>query len=217
MPFPSEQYYVGTRPEVATFLPKNYSRVLEIGCGEGGFRGNLKKKCEYWGVEPVTSVAKTAELRLDKVINGTFENIQNELPDGYFDLIICNDVIEHMISHDNFFKNIHKKLSEDGHIIGSIPNIRYLPVLFSLIVKKEWKYEEWGVLDRTHLRFFTEKSLRRTLISHNYKIEEFSGINPITTTKYRLIWPFFRKILSVILGKDVMFTQFAFRINYPKL
>lgn len=216
MAFPSEQYYVGTRPEVATFLPQNYIRVLEIGCGEGGFRANLKSNCEYWGIEPVMSVAQIAETKLTKVLNGNYENIQDQIPDGYFDLIICNDVIEHMVSHDDFFKDICKKLSDNGHIVGSIPNVRYLPVLFSLIVNRDWQYEDCGVLDRTHLRFFTQKSLFRTLAIHNYKIEKFSGINPITTTRYRYIWPFCRKILSLLFGEDIMFTQFAFRIKYIK-
>lgn len=216
MNVPTSHYYIGCRPEVATFLPKHYTRVLEIGCGEGGFRANLRSDCEYWGVEPVASVAKTAELILDRVLNGTYEAVENELPDGYFDLIICNDVIEHMVSHDQFLNDIRKKMTVDGCIVGSIPNVRYLPVLFSLLVKKEWKYEACGVLDRTHLRFFTERSLRRTFIKHHYDIKVMTGINPISTTRYRAIWPFIKILLGLIFGQDIMFIQFAFRVQPSK-
>lgn len=210
---PTSHYYLGSRSEIVAFLPERYTRVLEIGCGEGGFRENLRPDCEYWGVEPVISVANIAALKVTKVLTGTYESVKNELPDAYFDLIICNDVIEHMVSHDQFLKEIRNKMTLDGYIIGSIPNIRYLPVLYSLIIKKDWKYQPYGVLDHTHLRFFTERSLRRSFLEHQYDIEVLTGINQIRTTKYRYIWPLFKTTLGILFGWDIMFTQLAFRIK----
>lgn len=59
----SSVYYNQSRPEVAQFLPPDYEKVLEIGCSEGNFRSNLKESCEYWGIEPVKSVAEVAATR----------------------------------------------------------------------------------------------------------------------------------------------------------
>lgn len=84
------------------FLPVAYSRVLEIGCADGEFRQNLTGEHEYWGVEPVRSAANTASKRLDNVLVGTYAEVEGDIPNDYFDLVICNDVIEHMVDHDKF-------------------------------------------------------------------------------------------------------------------
>jgi 2-polyprenyl-3-methyl-5-hydroxy-6-metoxy-1,4-benzoquinol methylase len=96
-------YYEQGRSEVAKFLPNNYSKVLEIGCGTGNFYGNVRQDCEYWGIEPLRAAAQSASKKLHKVLIGKFEEVNQQLPDYYFDLVICNDVIEHMSDHDAFF------------------------------------------------------------------------------------------------------------------
>ena len=208
----STVYYKGTRAEITPFLPKQYSKVLEIGCGKGGFRDNLDSNCEYWGVEPVESIAKISMEKLDKVLIGTFEDVKDQLPENYFDLIICNDVIEHMVDHDLFYKTIKEKMISEAYMIGAIPNVRYLPNLYELIRKKDWEYKQAGVLDRTHLRFFTEKSIKRDFINHNFEIEKLEGINGRVYT-----WSnksdVFMNIMKMILGKDTQYLQFGFRIR----
>ena len=211
----SVSYYRGTRKEVARFLPRRYSRVLEIGCGEGGFRNNFGE-CEYWGVEPVRVAARIAQNRLDKVLAGSYEQMFQQLPDGYFDLIVCNDVIEHMPNHDKFFQSIKQKMSENSCIVGSVPNVRYIGNLFKMIFAKDWEYEDQGVLDRTHLRFFTEKSLRRTLNEHGFVLDELDGINPVEF-KWTAIRVVIKSALVFIFGKDTRFLQFAFRLRYKPL
>ena len=88
-----QNYYQSSRLEVTHLLPKEYERVLEIGCAEGNFRANLKRKCECWGIEPVKAAAKIASQKLDKVLIGTYDDVFDELPEDFFDLVICNDVI----------------------------------------------------------------------------------------------------------------------------
>lgn len=171
-------YYQQYRTEMTPLVPEHYSRVLEIGCGTGEFRGNLSQEHEYWGVEPVESVAMVASGKLDKVLIGTYLEMVNQIPNGYFDLVICNDVIDHMVDHDEFFQSIKEKIKKDGYSIASIPNVRYLRHLFDVLVKKDWEYKNEGILDRTHLRFFTKKSLNRTITDNGFVIDQFMGLNP---------------------------------------
>ena len=86
-----DNYFSHNRLDVAQFLPRNLEnfRILDIGCGAGTFRSNISDKCEYWGIEPSILPAKHAMSKLDFVLIGTFESVFNQLPDNYFDLIIC--------------------------------------------------------------------------------------------------------------------------------
>lgn len=202
----SELYFKGHRPELKPFIPKGVKSILEIGCGEGGFRTNFDDDVEYWGVEPNSKVAFVSKEKFHKVLNGIYDDVENELPDNYFDLIVCNDVIEHMIDHDDFFEKIKSKMAKDGQMLMSIPNVRYIPNLLNLIFKKDWEYQDAGILDRTHLRFFTEKSLKNTLTRHHYQIVECQRINKVKDN----IFTVFPQIVLRLLGQsDTLYLQFA--------
>ncbi|MBU0500869.1 MAG: class I SAM-dependent methyltransferase [Gammaproteobacteria bacterium] len=203
-------YYQFERQEVAILLPSTYSRVLEIGCGAGRFRGNLSLEHEYWGVEPVKSEAMLASDSLDKVLIGTYDGVFNDIPDDYFDLVICNDVIEHLPDHDSFLQTIKRKMTKAGYLVASIPNVRHIENLFELLFRKDWKYQDAGILDRTHLRFFTRKSLKRTLLENGYTIESVVGLNPY---KDRPSLRYFVRLLAILLlGLDTRFLQFGIRV-----
>ena len=207
----SSAYYKGQREEIVAFLPSRYFTVLEIGCGEGRFRDNLDQKHEYWGVEPVESVARIAQRTLDKVFVGTYQELAEEIPNNYFDLVICNDVIEHMPDHDRFLQSIQEKLKRDGFLVGSVPNVRYIWNLWNLLVKKDWEYKDAGTLDRTHLRFFTKKSLTRSLVGNGFLIDQIAGITPFKP-QVDLKGAVFA--LAVLLfGPDVKYVQYAFRVR----
>ena len=223
------QYYQFTRSDVSEFLPTHYEKVLDIGCGEGHFKRNLNESCEVWGVEP-SNAANVASKSLHKVLNGYYEDVYDELPDNYFDLVVCNDVIEHMSDHDKFLKSIQKKITANGCLVGSRPNVRYIYNLYELMVNKEWFYEDSGVLDRTHLRFFTENSLTRTLNEHGYLIEKLHGINseltkplPFNIKNHKYLKAVLKRsilffVIVVTFGfwNDVQYLQFAFRIKKHK-
>lgn len=207
-----DTYYRFERREVSDLLPKHYSRVLEIGCGEGVFRNNLNQEHEYWGIEPVASAAEIARNKLDRVLVGTYQQVENQLPDNYFDLVICNDVIEHMPDHDEFFESIKQKLAGGGHLVASIPNVRYVWNLWDLMINKDWEYKDSGILDRTHLRFFTRKSLERTLRNHKYEIDMITGINKCKPWKIRNR---LRYLIGILLfGSDAKYLQYGIRITY---
>lgn len=215
---PARIYFAQSRPEVARFLPAACKNVLEIGCGQGRFAKHLSVRQSYWGVEPDPEAARVARTTLNHVIDGTFDSAYSSLPSGFFDLVICNDVIEHMPDHERFFDDIRTRMTRDGVIVGSIPNVRFLPHLIELVLHKDWDYGDAGILDRTHLRFFTARSFLRTVQDHGFAVEAFAGINSITagpTLLGRLRWRTTLGALQLLTLRcqgDARFMQFGFRL-----
>lgn len=204
-------YYQFDRREIAQFLPATYAHVLEIGCGEGHFRQNVAPGVEYWGVEPVPDVAEKARTRLDHVLVGTFEEVADALPDGFFDLVVCNDVIEHMPWTDRFLTQIAGKMTPSGYLVGSIPNVRHISNLYHLLAARDWHYAPSGILDNTHFRFFTHKSLIRTFRESPFTIQMCRGFR---RSSFR--YPVFNPILwlaALLLGFDILYLQFGFRLQ----
>ena len=133
------------------------------------------------------SVSTVSEKQGNKVLIGTYREVLKQLPKDYFDLVICNDVIEYMVDHTEFLQSIKKNLKKEAYLVGSIPNVRYINNLFELLIKKDWEYNNAGILDYTHLRFFTEKSLKRTIKENGFVLKQFQGINPLLWEKPRSI------------------------------
>lgn len=171
-------YFVTTRPEMLPLVPPNPQRVLEVGCSSGGFSSQLGAPVT-WGIEPNAEAAQIAATKLTRVFTSTFGEAEAELPDHYFDLVIANDVIEHMPDHHAFFEAIQKKMAPGALIIGSLPNMRHITALVKLLVFKNWEYRDEGILDRTHLRFFTRKSIIRSLQASGLEVIHISGKNGV--------------------------------------
>jgi len=214
------RYFSNQRQEVAAFLPSlaDGARVIDIGCGEGAFRANLKTSTEYWGVEPEAGAARIAEKNLYKVLVGAYSEVSECIPDNYFDVVICADVIEHMSDPEAFLYSIKTKLRPGGFIVGSIPNLRYISALYEILVKKDFKYKDDGIMDRTHLRFFTRKSFKYTINSCGYIFEEYAGINQFryrSKSIKRLAIGVVGMFFIAIFGDDSKYMQYAFRIK-PK-
>jgi 2-polyprenyl-3-methyl-5-hydroxy-6-metoxy-1,4-benzoquinol methylase len=211
------EYFGHVRPEMHQFIPDRRRAVLDIGCGEGRFAASIPGVEELWGVEPDAKSAAMAATFMHKVLHGLYDDIEPELPDGYFDVVICNDVIEHMIDHDSFLNRIKKKIAPGGVIVGSVPNVRYFKNLFDTLILKDWDYKDEGILDRTHLRYFTVKSLTRTLLANGYQIDLIRPINANIRLRSSLrdnIYSIFGSALvlaSLGHSRDVAYMQIAFR------
>jgi SAM-dependent methyltransferase len=167
-------YYQRDRAEMLRYVPAVRRRALEIGCGEGNFIASIPGCEETWGVEP-THAGDKAKTKLTQVLQGPFEVVKDKLPAKYFDVIICNDVIEHMADHRAFLIEIKKYLVPGGMLIGSLPNVCFYDNLFRAIFDNDWEYQDCGVLDRTHIAFFTTKSFRRVLQETGYRALQIRG------------------------------------------
>lgn len=179
-------YYSYARPELLPYIPNTIKKALDVGCSSGNFGQELKNRfnCEVWGVEPNQTAAAEAGKKLDKIINNIFTDDMPELEGQKFDAIFFNDVLEHLIDPGEALAICKKILNPDGCIIASIPNIRWYPVILSLLRNKDFKYQLQGVMDKTHLRFFTSKSMRRLFEDSGYKVVTLEGINKTYDFKY---------------------------------
>ena len=123
---------------------------------------------EVWGIEPVKKAGEVARGRLDKTLIMTIEEAIPLLPDGKFDTIIFADVLEHLVDPEGVLINLKSKLAPGGEIFASIPNIRHW-YIFQQLLQGDWEYSEHGLLDKTHLRFFTKKSIVRMFKKCGYQ------------------------------------------------
>jgi 2-polyprenyl-3-methyl-5-hydroxy-6-metoxy-1,4-benzoquinol methylase len=175
----AEIYYAQARPEMLQFLPAKVERLLDIGCSEGRFGEAVKLAhpgCETWGIEPVAHVAAQAALRNDRVINAAVSP-DLDLPSAYFDVVTMNDVLEHIAYPETILPLVKRILAPGGRLVVSLPNVRYYLHVRDFLVHKDWEYQDSGVMDRTHLRFFTEKSARRFLVEQGFDVLDMVGIN----------------------------------------
>lgn len=169
----SPEYFQGQRLDVVDLVPVGCARVLDVGCGFGGLGRNLLSRGvrEVYGIE----MNPDAASRLDGVYAdywiGDVEWVS--LPDGVapFDCIVFADVLEHLRDPWGTLKRHLTWLKPGGYVVASIPNVRNIALLYNLIVRGRWRYEDSGLLDRTHLRFFTRAEVAELFSGAGLKIE----------------------------------------------
>jgi 2-polyprenyl-3-methyl-5-hydroxy-6-metoxy-1,4-benzoquinol methylase len=135
--------------------------ILDIGCGTGILGKFFKENqdCKVYGVEISESAYLIAKENLDDVIKGNIESIDLIYPENFFDVVIMGDVVEHLISPVETIKKIMPFLKFGAKIYITVPNVRHWSVIKNLLFYDLWEYDTWGILDFTHLRFFTKKSI----------------------------------------------------------
>jgi 2-polyprenyl-3-methyl-5-hydroxy-6-metoxy-1,4-benzoquinol methylase len=201
-----DDYFIQTRPEMLEYIPESAERILEAGCASGLFGAQLKRRpnVEVWGIEYDSVSAESARERLDMVFAGDILELTDHLPNAYFDCVIFNDVLEHLVDPFAVLLKVKSKLAKDGMIVCSIPNIRFFYAFRNFIVNKQWKYEDAGIMDKTHLRFFTKRSIEDMFDSLGYRILALKGINGINSWKFSLL-----NALSMGYLSDTRYLQFA--------
>ena len=169
-------YYRYKRFDILSLIPKYQSieRVLDVGCGSGNTGKFLKETFnvkEVVGIELNESLSREAKNNLDKLIVGDIQTIHLPFEVEYFDCIILADVLEHLYNPWDVMERLISFLKYDGIILASLPNVQHWTILLELL-RGEWDYKKTGILDNTHIRFFTRKSIEKMFLSCGYDLLE---------------------------------------------
>lgn len=166
------EYFSIERQLFKNAVKGNGLKILDIGCGTGllGAFFRTNQQCEVHGIEINESAYNGAKGNLHQVHRANIEAIDLPYSANYFDVIIMGDVLEHLINPMGTINKLLKVLKPEGQIHITVPNIRYWKVLKNLVFNDKWQYESWGILDYTHLRFFTKTSIVDLMKMNDIKV-----------------------------------------------
>jgi len=146
--------------------------ILDLGCASGIMGRKLReagKAGEVVGAEIFPAAAAEAQKTYQKVYVGDVEEMDLAY-ENHFDYVICGDVLEHLKDPYKVMQRIYKWLKPGGKVLICLPNVRNYHVVRNLVFRGEWKYEAAGIMDKTHLRFFTQSSFRRMVEEAGFKV-----------------------------------------------
>lgn len=168
-----DKYYESKRSDLIRLIPLGARRMLDVGCGSGNLGAIIKSErsasIEVVGIERDINAAEKANKVLDKVLIGDVEVIKLPFPQEYFDCIIYGDILEHLTDPWGILMKHKFFLKPEGYILASIPNVAHYEIM-KMLKRKEWNYQQSGILDEDHLRFFTIKSIRKMFENAGLKI-----------------------------------------------
>lgn len=152
-------YYKNIRQDVIKILPEvPFHRILEIGGGEFPTLRSLgsDEDSELWGTD--VYVPKALGFHF---VHGSIEldDTRQQIPDAYFDLILANDVLEHLVETEQFMTMVFQKLRAGGYFVCSVPNARQIRLMFHLFLLGRFPRMDSGLFDKTHLRWFCRKDV----------------------------------------------------------
>jgi GT2 family glycosyltransferase/2-polyprenyl-3-methyl-5-hydroxy-6-metoxy-1,4-benzoquinol methylase len=165
-------YYGYSRPEVAALIPQESRFVVDVGCGAGALGRSLKAArpdLQVRGIEPVAAQAQRARKVLDDVHVG---GLEAGLPESWPqpDCVVFADVLEHVVDPWGALRVWREALKPGGTVVISLPNASHREVMVEL-ARGRLRYKDAGVLDRTHLRFFTRDTAVELLEQAGFKIK----------------------------------------------
>jgi 2-polyprenyl-3-methyl-5-hydroxy-6-metoxy-1,4-benzoquinol methylase len=157
-------YYGNARCDYVAVLPANpEAAILELGCGNGATGAlalNEGKCARYIGIEMFEPMALQAKQVLTAVHVGNVETMELSYADGTFDALIMGEVLEHLVEPESVLRRLVAMVKPGGLVFASSPNIAHWRPIFGLILGR-FEYQDRGLMDRTHLRWFTPTSFRR--------------------------------------------------------
>lgn len=155
------------------------TRVLDVGCSSGYLaRPLVARGCRVWGVELDGVAAAEAREVCEEVLVGDVETMELPFADGSFDAVLCGDLIEHLRDPERFLARVRPLLAPGGRIALTTPNVANWAMRLSLLAGR-WRYTDRGILDRTHTRLFTRKTLVQALEETGYRIVELDFTVPV--------------------------------------
>jgi SAM-dependent methyltransferase len=189
-------YYQELRMPMLSLVRGTPKRVLEIGCASGQTLAYMRDRgAEYTvGIEYSAEAAALAEGRgVGRIIRGDVEHLELDLESCSFDLLIAGHILEHLADPWTALRRLRRLLKPGGQLVGALPNVRHHSVILPLLLKGEWEYQPSGVMDWTHLRFFSFKGVLGLLEQTGFEVEQVkpefapkSGIaNSLTCNVFR--------------------------------
>ena len=162
--------------ELLALIPKDASQIVEVGCSSGALAREYRKvnpSCRYTGIEIDSEYAETARTWCTRVLVGNIEHMSDEefaslLPATCW---IFGDVLEHLYDPWTVLRRIRKSLPYDGSVVACIPNAQHWSIQFRLN-SGEFRYEDAGLLDRTHIRWFTKTTIVELFRTTGFEIAE---------------------------------------------
>lgn len=170
------EYFSNIRKDLINLLEPSQKnlKVLEVGAAYGETLNYLKQTqvaIETVGIDIFEDVKNKQNYKsVDRFIFGNIEELELSEFENYFDLILLPDVLEHLIDPKKVLDKLNKTLKNDGCIIVSMPNIRHYSALYKIFFKGDFSYEESGIFDYTHLRFYCRKNIKELLESSNFTV-----------------------------------------------
>lgn len=168
--------------------------VLDVGCGSGALAEEIESKgYEVWGIEIYEGAVKAAQSRISRVIKADITDIpdvKSRIGQQKFDYIVFSDVLEHIYDPFTLLNEYLVFLKDGGSVAVSVPNAvtwtNRLKFLFGV-----FKYDDTGIMDRTHIRFFTFKTAKALIKAAGL------GITRVDYTPYfvRALTPVIKKLL----------------------
>jgi len=148
-------------PLVQSLVPSG-KKVLDLGCATGVRAQWLREHRNCWvaGVEIDKAMGAEARDRCDKLHEANLDDLPVlPYPDGHFDVLVFGDVLEHLKSPERALLHLLRYLAHDGLVVISIPNFAFLTVRWKVLLGR-FRYADWGILDKTHLHFYTRITAR---------------------------------------------------------
>jgi 2-polyprenyl-3-methyl-5-hydroxy-6-metoxy-1,4-benzoquinol methylase len=173
---PNGQVYLGG-PSLSTLdlLVQEPKFILDVGCSSGDFAANVKQRfpgARVWGVEPNKRAARIAAPRIDRVLCQMIEEIdwsREGVKRGDIDTVLLFDVLEHIYDPWKTLLTLRNLVSEKAQLVVSIPNVRNV-LLIQDLISGYWRYRRAGLLDITHIRFFTQKDMYRMFYQTGFRV-----------------------------------------------
>lgn len=162
----AESYYQGLNQWLLRAVPAEAVSILEVGCAEGRLGGALKRQRpdrRVYGIEREQVPAREAATNLDRVFELDVEREAPDLPAGTFDCILFGDVLEHLRDPLGAIRRLLPLLRADGTVLCCVPNVQHVSVV-SALLRGDFQYQPLGIMDETHVRFFTYASFTKLLL-----------------------------------------------------
>lgn len=182
-PAPAPYVTLRENPYKAHSLVLSYcganKRVLEVGCSTGYLSEALHRQgCRITGVEIDPSAAEAARQWCERLIIGDIETLDLAPLGSGYDVILLADVLEHLRDPVAALRRLRPLLGSNGYVVISVPNVANWAMRLGLLAGR-WNYTDRGILDRTHLRFFTSKTIRAALADGGFSIRTFDLTCPV--------------------------------------